>query len=403
MAGTLVQVRVCVLVGVVLAAVLVRGAWAGTCVAAGTRATVTTPAGTGCLLAYTSTWTYLGLVPVSNAAAPTTATTPTYRAPVGHVEFYGDALCAPAAFVESISCTPGPVPTRPATTPTPTPMPTATRPPVPPAPTTPAVPASTTVPAVRGYNGGPPAGQVRAMWVWGKGGCLFNRLAATAGGTYAARCEGAKNAAAYQDALLARLTNPFGRYAPFNRLYVDMDPTLLADASAAPAVRAFLAKAAARGVTVELLAGDSTWVTTAALMAVPVNICRQVAAFNRASVVPAQRFVGVHLDIEPYTLPDWPRNAGAGADPFNDAYQANLISIFRQCQTAVAGAGLLVAWDIPAWFSALATDLFVPLRASPFVDYVGIMNYYGRSRADPHARTQMHAVARTNAVAHRGV
>ena len=383
-------------------AALAGGVGAASCTSSSTQATVVPPTGTQCIVLYTASWNYLAQQSTSGSA---TVAVGGLKSAAGNIEFYTDSGCSPSAYSSAIACTaaatggssggsggatsaPTTKPTattNPTAKPTTTAKPTATTIPTakptaattttaPPTKAPTSKPGSTMVPATNGYNGGPPAGQLRAIYLWGMGDCMLNQVAASA---YPSKCSGAANYLAYQDQVLGSLTDPFGRYAPFNRIYFDVDPNLLT--SAAATTRAFLAKASAQGIAVELLAGDSSWVSTPAAVATPVGICQQLAAFNKGSASAAQRFAGIHLDVEPYTAAGWTTNSGAGTDPYNDATEANVLSMLRQCKTAFAGSGLTVAWDIPTWFSKLATDIFTPLVASPatYIDYVSIMNYYG--------------------------
>jgi len=375
---------------------------AAKCATSGMSASVTPISGTRCMVLYGSGWKYLYMHTDMDGSV-NTVNVNSLKAAALYAEFYRDAECSPNAYMGALDCAAGSVPTTPTNKPTssptnkptssptnkptssPTNKPTSTpttkptNPPTNPptnAPTTRPPPTSapvggTAVPPTNGYNGGPPVGQMRAMYLWGLGSCLFNQVSSS---QYASRCSGQSSYTAYQDWLLNQLRNPAGRYAPYNHMYLDISPNLLTSQTAM--VRAFLKKAAAVGITTELLTGDANWVTSSSAAQTPINICKQVATFNRGAASAAERFYGIHLDIEPYLTAGWESNNGAGRDPWNDAYENTLINILRTCKNEGASSNMIVSWAIPTWFSALAHDLFDPLLQSPFVDYVVVMNYY---------------------------
>ena len=81
--------------------------------------------------------------------------------------------------------------------------------------------------------------------------------------------------------------------------------------------------------------------------------------------------------MEPHTLgAAWFTNTGAGEDKYNDAWEANLISIFSGCRALVNPVGATVAWDVPDDYYYYVTDLWTALLADPYVDYVSVMAYH---------------------------
>ena len=411
-------------IAAVLAASAAAAAAASTCVSSSTQATIVPSTTARCLVAYSTSWAYLGMQVLDGTGSAVTYTTS--KAQPVYIELYRGSDCAPDAFLEDITCTAGTPPTKPTTTPTtkptstpttkpttkptstpttkptstPTTKPTSTPTTTPTStpttkptstpttkPTTTPTTKPTTTPTTKptspgskppatGYNGGPPSSQYRAMYVWNNGGmsdCMLNQVAASA---YPSTC-GYTDVKAYQAAFFASLRNPWGEFEPYNRIFIELDINTV---NAQPAiVRSFIAAANAQGIAVEFLAGQATWVTTAALMAVPVQMCKDISSFNAGSSSAAQRFAGVQLDIEPHTLgAAWHTGftVAPGMDRYNDAYEANYISIFRSCKAALTPNGATVSNAVGYDYYYYVTDLWNALVANPYVDYVVIMNYF---------------------------
>jgi hypothetical protein len=391
------------------------------------------PEQVSCVTLYSQQWKYIATkeVQVNGGILQLEAG----DADVRHAEFYDSPDCAPQSFINvDLECLasreipslptdeptgePTDIPTEPATKPPttqppttlppttqpPTTLPPTTQPPTTLPPTTqppaanateiPSVPdpvnatavptapapvnatsAPTTVPSTPAdqYLGAPPSSLIRSMYVWELNDCLFNVVAPA---SYVSVC-GASNYREVQDDLITRLRNPWNIFAPYNRIFLQVRMTTLRQQAAA--VREFLAKATANGITVEYLEGEALWVTSDANMDVPIQACADIAAFNRESSSPGQRFAGVHLDIEPHTLgASWRENAnpGPGKDRYNDDYQRRLVTIFRRCKSILAGTGATLAWDAGADYYAYVTDTWNELVANPFLDYVTLMNYF---------------------------
>jgi len=145
---------------------------------------------------------------------------------------------------------------------------------------------------------------------------------------------------------------------------------------------AFLTEAHRRRMRVHALDGDPEY-AHASQHATLLSIVNAVVAYN-ASVVPAARFDGVHLDIEPYLLPAWKNPATR--EPLLVEY----LELNHEAAARVHAAGLLYGVDIPFWWHASDEVLggepvsMVRFRGERklalehllgFVDNIGIMAY----------------------------
>ncbi|HLS46370.1 MAG TPA: hypothetical protein VK045_13145 [Ornithinicoccus sp.] len=117
------------------------------------------------------------------------------------------------------------------------------------------------------------------------------------------------------------------------------------------AVRATTAALTAHGVRVSALGGDVGWARDPALAQ---------AWARRALVEP--RFTGVHLDIEPWTLPDWPEQAG----PL-------LAGLARAVAAVVRSTGLPVAVDLTPGLARTHRSGFVSVARA--ATSVTVMSY----------------------------
>jgi hypothetical protein len=136
-----------------------------------------------------------------------------------------------------------------------------------------------------------------------------------------------------------------------------------------------------RNMRVHALDGDPLFANPAQ-HETALSIVSAVVAYN-ASVVRAARFDGMHLDIEPYLLPEW-KVPASRAEQLNQYLDVN----YRAAASAHA-AGMLYGVDIPFWWHTpdeltgepvgivtfrgqrkLATEHLLD-----FVDNIGIMAY----------------------------
>ena len=112
------------------------------------------------------------------------------------------------------------------------------------------------------------------------------------------------------------------------------------------------------------------------------SIVNAVIAYN-ASAVPAARFDGVHLDIEPYLLPEWKVPAS------REEKLAQYLDLNFRAAASARAAGLLYGVDIPFWWHLPDDGTGAPIGIVTFrgqrklatehlldvVDNVGIMVY----------------------------
>jgi len=124
-----------------------------------------------------------------------------------------------------------------------------------------------------------------------------------------------------------------------NKVYVQID----ADIPASTYQR-FIEKAGAAGMAIYALDGAPDWVA-------PKGYTKQdqlmswLAHYQRGSV-PAQRFSGVHLDVEPYLYSGWNTNHAATVK----AYQA----LLTKAKSSTAALNLPIEADLPFWFDEIS-------------------------------------------------
>ena len=312
-----------------------------------TVAPPTAAAALACVIVYTAAYAYADEGQVTGGAATVLANGIAAATSI-YVEGYRDASCK--TYVDTYRCTVAAG----SGTPKPTTLaPGATVPPTEPPPPTVAVP--------------PAAAAAKGAWLWDMDPCFWNLYAPA---SYAAECV-YPSYTAYLDAYLAMLQKPWnGTYPAFTRLFISADLAQL-NANAAQA-RLALRYVRSKGVAVELLADGSVWVKSGSGVATGMALCQQVRWWNGNASHPGDVFDGVHLDIEPHALPGsgWTSNSAGGTDAFNNAWEANLIAIFRGCRALFNGTAAVVAWDVGDWYYNENSDLWTPLLQNPYVDYL---------------------------------
>ena len=152
-------------------------------------------------------------------------------------------------------------------------------------------------------------------------------------------------------------------------------------------LRSFLAAAHGEGIIVEALDGAPEY-SVKKNHHIPLAIVDAVISFNKGSG-PAERFDGVHFDIEPYLLVGW------HFPDLREQILEEFLEMNLECQRRIRSqAGMVYGIDIPFWWqsidpqtgrtSAPATLNGVRKAASlhciDTLDSVGIMNY--RNTAD---------------------
>ncbi|AWV88227.1 hypothetical protein DN745_02275 [Bradymonas sediminis] len=152
-------------------------------------------------------------------------------------------------------------------------------------------------------------------------------------------------------------------------------------------LRAFLRNAHAQGIAVEYLDGQAIWVTTDANAQAPRQICRDIVSFNLGTNDLAERFDGVHLDIEPHTIRSGPWGGQWWENRLPQGYNAEWtqrwFDIMNDCRAtfdayeAQTGHRLVLASDVGADYAYYNKPILAFFNGpnSP-VDYLGIMNYY---------------------------
>lgn len=125
----------------------------------------------------------------------------------------------------------------------------------------------------------------------------------------------------------------------------------------APAViAAWNAKLQAAGMESQSLLSENTWITVANRPALLSLITTRVLNFNNApGRTAAEKFDGLHLDIEPQALPEW-----SGLTPAQKrSYLLLLRDTFADVRAHLVAAGqpaFPVYADLPVWFDNLPVD-----------------------------------------------
>jgi len=124
-----------------------------------------------------------------------------------------------------------------------------------------------------------------------------------------------------------------------NKVYVQIDADIPANI-----YQSFIERAGAVGMAIYALDGAPDWVA-------PKGFTKQDRLMSWLSVyqqgaVPAQRFAGVHLDVEPYLYSGWNTNRAATVK----AYQALLV----KAKSSAAAMNLPLEADLPFWFDEIS-------------------------------------------------
>jgi hypothetical protein len=129
-------------------------------------------------------------------------------------------------------------------------------------------------------------------------------------------------------------------------------------------LKSFLRRAHACHLRVDYLCGEATYATPLHAKA-GLDQLQSVLQFNRQ--VPAtSRFDGIQYDVEPYSLPQWPR----------PSLLAGFMDFYSQCRAEIgrSGQALSLGAAIPRWFDTPQLhDLYKSILNR--VDYVAVMDY----------------------------
>ncbi|EHQ62364.1 hypothetical protein PDENDC454_10750 [Paenibacillus dendritiformis C454] len=136
------------------------------------------------------------------------------------------------------------------------------------------------------------------------------------------------------------------------------------------AYRQFVRQAAKEGIEVHALAGDPTW-------ALPeyrgrmMDFLHKIQHYN-AQAAEDERFRGIHLDIEPYVLPQWEEDA-------NEIIHAWMDNLDVFLEAGRKEGSLEFGVDIPVWFDGYAgtdpSDASLTESVMKRFDYTTLMAY----------------------------
>ncbi len=134
----------------------------------------------------------------------------------------------------------------------------------------------------------------------------------------------------------------------------------------------FITTADAQNVAVDLLAGDPAWTLTPN-HPIALDFVNEAITFTQSMDAGIQP-TGVHLDVEPYLLPEWNSD-----QPGTITQYLNLLQEIKQDLTA-SGTGLSLIVDIPFWFDTITATYQAqtkPLNqhVQDIADRVVIMDY----------------------------
>ncbi|MFS8065568.1 MAG: hypothetical protein ACMG6S_04265 [Byssovorax sp.] len=105
----------------------------------------------------------------------------------------------------------------------------------------------------------------------------------------------------------------------------------------------FVQAAASKGIAVELLFGSSAW-ARAANHSKAVKLAHDAVQFSKA--LSGSRPVGLHFDVEPYTLPEW-KSAQA-------SIAGQWVDLLIKLRAETAGSGLRLSADVPFWLDGIS-------------------------------------------------
>jgi len=108
--------------------------------------------------------------------------------------------------------------------------------------------------------------------------------------------------------------------------------------------RTFIREAGLNGIEVQALDGRPEWSKVENRYHIT-NLVNWVKQYN-ASVAASERFSGIHLDVEPYILPEWSTN--------RDAVVTQWMDTVKMFIPQLAGSGLKATSDIPSWLDHVA-------------------------------------------------
>ncbi len=124
-------------------------------------------------------------------------------------------------------------------------------------------------------------------------------------------------------------------------LYVESEGVLRSDPVA---LQSLVTSAGERCIGVELLFGNPAWARAAERGAL-LSLVRDAVTFTASAT---DRPRAVHLDVEPYALPEWSTDRAGIVRDYYDTLAA--------VRTALDGSGLELAVDVPFWFDTVMEE-----------------------------------------------
>lgn len=152
-----------------------------------------------------------------------------------------------------------------------------------------------------------------------------------------------------------------------NRLYVESEALVK---KYPDTLAAFITAAKAKNIDVELLFGDPSWAFSANHQEA-LDLVTEAVEFSKT--YPQAKPIGIHFDVEPYSLPEWTQDMNGTANQLLDLYQS--------VQSQLVGTGLQLTGDAPAWFNTRTTvrnglSQNLSEAFATVVDVVGLMDYH---------------------------
>ncbi|HHT9120392.1 MAG TPA: hypothetical protein ACFYD3_07605 [Candidatus Hypogeohydataceae bacterium YC41] len=148
------------------------------------------------------------------------------------------------------------------------------------------------------------------------------------------------------------------------RAFLSLDRTLLSTLPPEPALISFVTKCHLNGIIVSTLFGEAKWVYPQYRQNMLDRI-QSVLTYNSNNSTEA-RFDGIHLDIEPHTLPEWDTNKVVLLGLLADTYAAANQAMSSQ-------PGLQLEVDVPVFYDKVDISTFT--RIVDTVDVLTVMAY----------------------------
>ncbi len=155
------------------------------------------------------------------------------------------------------------------------------------------------------------------------------------------------------------LSNPYDNAKPINNIYFNCASNYLINKKLKKKMVSFIQTAHKKGICVQFLAGHPAWAYQNREV---ITMFKTISEFNK-TVPPNAHLDGVHLDIEPHTLPMWSTKPKLRTKFFES------IKIYGEKMRQL-NPDLLFGLDIPIFWNEKEIKLFFDS-----LDYVTLMNY----------------------------